>query len=110
MRHLNIKVDRSLRARIQASLQDTISVPGSATLSRFVGNFGAWRRSRALKGAARIKTIVIGSQTFGGAGKTPVALHLAQQLSSNVKVGVLVRPTRRASKFEGVVQLSLIHI
>jgi tetraacyldisaccharide 4'-kinase len=104
MHHLNVKVKRSWKARMQATLHDTSFIPGSFVLSRVFGILGGWRRKRALQGVARIKTIVVGSQTFGGAGKTPVTLHLAQYLDTDFKVGVLVRPTRRGGGFEGVVR------
>ena len=47
---------------------------------------------------------MIGGQTFGGAGKTPVALHLVRMLSAQgVDAGILVRPTIGGDSFEGQV-------
>lgn len=101
---LDMEIRRSWRAQIQAALHRSRPIPGALMLSRTVGFVGRWRRQRALLGDACIKTIVVGSQTLGGAGKTPVVLYLAHRLCADFRVGVLVRPTRRGSEFEGMVQ------
>ncbi len=101
MHLFNAKISRSVRARLQATLQETMLVPGGDFVASFVARLGRHRRRRALAGSARIQTIVVGSQTFGGAGKTPVCLHLAHCLSPLASVGMLLRPTRRDCRFEG---------
>ena len=99
-----VNIQRSLRAAIQYGLQRPSLIPGSRLASRLWSLVSERRRSVALGGRSSAKTIVIGGQTFGGAGKTPVALHLVRMLSAQgVDAGILVRPTIGGDSFEGQV-------
>ncbi|MGB0648550.1 MAG: tetraacyldisaccharide 4'-kinase [Bradymonadia bacterium] len=57
-----------------------------------------------MSGQGSVKSVVIGSQTFGGAGKTPVALYIVRTLlTKGINAGLLVRPTKAGPVFEGCV-------
>lgn len=100
-----VDIKRSLRASIQHRLQKPFPIPGAGYISRLFSRVSERRRRGALGGQSpTVKTIVIGGQTFGGAGKTPVAVYIVQMLlAQEVKVGLLLRPTRAGNTFEGLV-------
>lgn len=97
----NVPIKRSLLGRLQNAVQARLPLPGGVLMANALAQVGRYRRRRALKGTAEVKTIVVGSQTFGGSGKTPVCLYLAERLCARTKVGVLVRPTRKGQHYQG---------
>ena len=86
---------RSSQAYLQSMLHRRSSFPGLDGLARAFSSFTLRRRKKALQGKSGIPTIVVGSQTFGGAGKTPICLELAMRMRIRCATGLLVRPTLR---------------
>ncbi len=72
-----------------------------ALMSRLYGWAGAWKRARDLRQrrSLPIPVISVGNITAGGTGKTPIVLHLAEQMARDGhRTGILTRGYRRQSQ------------
>ena len=74
-------------------------------LSKLLESSARRKRSNLQFKTALVPTVVIGGLRYGGSGKTPAALWVVRYLASlGLRVGVLVRPTRRTTFFGEVTE------